>query len=245
MRVLLLHSGGMSSRQWRRLNEALSAQATVQAPDLLGSGANPVWPDERPFSLEVELESLESQAQWPAHVVGHSYGGLLGLMLARRNPSRVLSLALYDPVAFGVLAGDAAGSADLARVNDHPLFLDDRSGGGEEWWRLFIEYWNGPGAWDGLPETTRESFLRVGRKVYYEVRGIAAERTPTQAYADVTCPVLLMYGEKSPVAAQRVCHVLGAALPNARVVGVPAGHMGPITHPDRVNGLILQHLPPA
>jgi pimeloyl-ACP methyl ester carboxylesterase len=36
--------------------------------------------------------------------VGHSYGGLLALRLARRDPARVRSLTVYDPVAFGVLA---------------------------------------------------------------------------------------------------------------------------------------------
>ena len=39
----------------------------------------------------------------PAHLVGHSYGAYVALLVARSVPSQVRSLALYEPVAFGVL----------------------------------------------------------------------------------------------------------------------------------------------
>ena len=53
--VLLLHSGGMSSRQWRRLSDRLSSSFRVVAPDFPGSGSNPLWPDDRPFDLSLDL----------------------------------------------------------------------------------------------------------------------------------------------------------------------------------------------
>ena len=34
--VLLLHSGGMSSRQWKKLGDALASTHRVLAPDLFG-----------------------------------------------------------------------------------------------------------------------------------------------------------------------------------------------------------------
>ena len=40
--VVLLHSGGMSGRQWRRLAGLLSASYRVVTPDFLGSGDNQV-----------------------------------------------------------------------------------------------------------------------------------------------------------------------------------------------------------
>ena len=90
--VLLLHSGGMSGRQWRRLAALLSPSYRVVVPDLLGSGANPPWPAGAPFDLALDLaelaELLES-LRAPAHVVGHSYGGLLGLKLASERPASV------------------------------------------------------------------------------------------------------------------------------------------------------------
>ncbi|MFT3766679.1 MAG: alpha/beta hydrolase [Minicystis sp.] len=181
----------------------------------------------------------------PAHVVGHSYGGLVALTLAREHASLVRSLSVYDPVAFGVLhdPADAEGLEDLARAAENPVFLDDARGGSEPWFEAFVDYWNGPGAWGALPPPAREAFLRVGRKVYYEVRSLLADRTPAAAYKGVAAPSLLMRGERSPAAARRVISLLAGSIPDATLVQIEgAGHMGPISHAGAVNESIVRHL---
>jgi len=241
--ALLLHSGGMSSRQWRRLESRLAPERPVLAPDLLGSGDNPPWPDDAPFEFHMDVEAI---ALPPAvHLVGHSYGGLLALTLARLHPEKVRSLTLYDPVAFGVLhaAGDAEGLADLARAESNPVFTDPALGGSDTWFEAFVDYWNGPGAWRGLAEGARAEFLRVGRKVYYEVRSLMTDRTPASAYAVVVAPTLLLTGEKSPPVARRVQEHLARTIPHATLQVVEgAGHMGPITHAPLVNDAIARHI---
>mgnify|MGYP000240228712 CR=1 FL=1 len=245
--VVLLHSSGMSSRQWGRLGEILAPHA-VFAPDLLGSGENPLWPDDQPFDLAQDVDVIErlvSGLGEPVHVVGHSYGGLLAVTLARRIPARIRSLVAYDPVAFGVLhaANDMEGLADLARAAENPVFTDYARGGSDAWFEAFIDYWNGPGAWRGMTEAGRESFLRVGRKVFYEVWSLIHDRTPALAYAEIAAPALFIGGELSPIAARRVVMRLGNALPRGRTHFVPgAGHMGPLTHGRVVNELIAGHI---
>lgn len=241
--VLLLHSGGMSSRQWRKLGERLEGRYTVLAPDFLGSGSNPAWPEDEPFHFDLDLQRIAGMVEGPFHVVGHSYGGLLALLLARSRPQDVLSIAVYDPVAFGVLfaADDREGLADLERVGH--VLLDDTIGGSEAWWHTFTDYWNGPGTWDALPEPSRASFLKVGRKVFYEVRSLLSERSPAASFSVIQAPALLMHGERTPLAAQRVLHLLDDALPHSQLREFPsAGHMGPITHAEDVNELILSNL---
>ncbi|MDB4932995.1 MAG: alpha/beta superfamily hydrolase [Myxococcaceae bacterium] len=246
--VVLLHSGGMSSRQWRSLAEGLAASHRVLAPDFLGSGKNPPWPDEVAFDFALDVAAvgrLFDRFEGPAHVVGHSYGGLVALTLARARPDRVRSLAVYDPVAFGVLyePADGSGLADLARAGSDPVFTDEARGGSEEWMQTFVDYWNGPGAWRALPATSREQFLRVGRKVFREVTSLMNDRTGAAAYGAVTAPTLLLSGERSPLAARRVTEVLAGALPNARrEVVAGAGHMGPLTHAAAVEPLIARHI---
>ena len=247
--VLLVHSGGMSGRQWRRLAALLSPSYTVVVPDLLGSGANPAWPGDAPFELELDLAALTElvdSMRAPAHVVGHSYGGLLVLKLASERPSSVRSLAVYDPVAFGVLHAhqDAAGLGDIERVAvAKPVFLDDARGGDAEWFEAFVDYWNGPGSWRALPPAAQAAFLAVGRKVYLEVRSLLADRTSPTDYARIGAPTLLIGGERSPVAARRVIALLADALPRARTrVVAGAGHMGPISHAEEVNALVAEHI---
>lgn len=246
--VVLLHSGGMSSRQWRALSERLAASHRVLAPDFLGSGANPPWPDEAPFDFGLDVAAVArvlAGLDAPAHLVGHSYGGLVALTLARTRPGLVRSLAVYDPVAFGVLRepADPAGLADLARAGSQPVFTDEAAGGGEAWMEAFVDYWNGQGAWRSLPASSREQFLRVGRKVFREVMSLLADRTAASAYAGVMAPALLLAGERSPVAARRVTEVLLGALPHARrEVVTGAGHMGPLTHATAVDALVARHI---
>lgn len=246
--VVLLHSSGMSSRQWRSLSERLAASHRVLAPDFLGSGKNPPWRDDVPFGYELDvalvakaLDALDA----PAHLVGHSYGGLVALTLARTLPHRVRSLAVYDPVAFGVLHDppDAVGLADLMRAGAQPIFSDESLGGTEAWLETFVNYWNGPDAWRSLPAASREQFLRVGRVVFREVSSLMADRTGAAAYSTLTAPTLLIAGELSPAAARRVGEVLLGALPDARREVVKgAGHMGPLTHASVVEELIARHI---
>jgi pimeloyl-ACP methyl ester carboxylesterase len=40
-----------------------------------------------------------------AHLVGHSYGGVIALLIAAANPERVRSLAVSEPPAFGLARG--------------------------------------------------------------------------------------------------------------------------------------------
>jgi pimeloyl-ACP methyl ester carboxylesterase len=245
-RVLMVHSGGFTSRQWRKLAETLAPDYHVLAPDLLGYGAEP-WPDGKPFHFREDLAFLESlldeDGGQPAHLVGHSYGGFLALQLALTRPDLVRSIAAYEPVAFGILDAleDADALAGLALVSHE--WTRDASGADESWLRAFVEWWNGAGAWDRLGEETRASFRALGWKVFQEVMTLAADTTDAATYATIAVPTLVMGGANSPLTERRVVEKLGATLPRATVrffEGV--GHMGPISHASLVNGAIAAHL---
>lgn len=245
--VIAIHSGGMSGRQWRRLGELLSTKHEVWLPDLLGSGKNPPWPSAEPFEIALDVNAVARllARAGRAHLVGHSYGGLIALMLARQAPEAVLSLSLYDPVAFGVLYDppDEAGLANLSSARKNPVFTDDARGGSAEWLEAFVDYWNGKGAWNALPAPTRAAFERVGRKVYYEVSSLAGDRTPASAYAGIRVPTLLLTGEHTPAAARGVIARLATVLSYVERIEIAgAGHMGPITHVAEVNHAIQRNI---
>jgi pimeloyl-ACP methyl ester carboxylesterase len=237
--VIALHSSGMSGRQWRSLAERLGAEHRVLTPDFIGSGANPPWPDDRPFHFRedvAEIAKLVASQSEPVHLVGHSYGGflVLQLLLDEATRARVRSIAVYDPVAFGVLSAERP---------DSDLPFDDATGGDEAWFRVFVEWWNGKGAWDALPPPSRAQFLKIGRKVYWEVKSLVFDETPASAYAPFRGRALVLNGEKTPAPARRVGEVVASALPSSeRIVVAGAGHMGPLTHTTIVNDAIASHL---
>ena len=116
--ALLIHSGGFTSRQWRKLGQRLAATHDVLAPDLIGYGSEP-WPPGVPFHYRQDVDRLIGMLDTPnpaepgaigrpADVVGHSYGALLALHIALLRPDLVRSIAVYEPVAFGVLGPEDA-----------------------------------------------------------------------------------------------------------------------------------------
>ena len=241
--VLLIHSGGFTSRQWRKLAEALTPQYRVLAPDLLGYSPAAPWPDGEPFHFEQDLDHLLSLIDEPVHLAGHSYGGFLALKLALARPDLVRSIAAYEPVAFGILdeVEDADARASLALVKR--TWDRDASDVDEAWLAAFVEWWNGSGAWSRLPAETRAAFRAVGWKVFQEVMSLGADRTGAATWATITAPTLLLGGTLSPLAERRVVEKLGAVLPNARMQLLEGiGHMGPITHAALVNAAIAEHL---
>jgi len=244
--VVLLHSSGMSGAQWRRTAEPLvRGGARTIVPDLLGSGRSTPWPDGKPFRFDLDVEVIDRLLQQigrPVHLVGHSYGGHVALRAASLSPARVLSLALYDPVSFGVL--DPEGDADaFAEMSSLELGWGASEADHAAWLRSFVEYWGGAQAWSGLREAARAEMIRVGWVVHAGARSLIADRAGVEAYRSLTAKTVLVTGETSPIAARRIVARLGEAIPGARVERLAgAGHMGPLTHAEPWNQLLAAHL---
>jgi pimeloyl-ACP methyl ester carboxylesterase len=246
--VLLLHSSGLSSQQWRRLRAALEPHHRVLAPDLIGYGRSAPWAGVEPFQYPTDLavaEAVAALAGSPIHVVGHSYGGFLALKIAARGKVSVASLAMFEPVAFGVLhsAGDEEGLRDLARADADGSFFAPEQEGTAAWCELFVDYWSGAGYWKRLPPPQQAAFAANGRKMFQEVRSLVQDRTPQSDYRHIEAPALLLSGTRSPPAGRRVAAILAETIPHARLETLSgAGHMGPLTHAERVSDLIVQHI---
>src|SRR5687767_8938619 len=124
--VVVVHSSGMSARQWKLLRVELAPSFRVLAPDLIGYGESEPWTATGPFDLrddEAVVVEVARQADdgRGVRLVGHSYGALLCLRAAARGGLDVRSVAAYEPVAFGVLLehpDDDDARADLARLGE-------------------------------------------------------------------------------------------------------------------------------
>lgn len=246
--VVLVHSSGMSSRQWRRLGDLLEPTHLVVAPDLLGYGISTPWPREERAHFAIDQLALEhlvdhlTAAHGRVHLVGHSYGGFLALLVALHRPQAIASIAVFEPVAFGVLRSKGDHDA-LATLPSSDAPYPDSDAELEVWLEGFVDYWNGPGGWRALGDAFRDGFRSVARKVVGEVRTLGEERTPHDAYRVLDVPTLLLGGATSTVAAKRVLRVLEEVIPGATRSEIEgAGHMGPLTHAPDVNARIAAHV---
>jgi pimeloyl-ACP methyl ester carboxylesterase len=246
--VVLVHGTGLSSRYWSPLAAAFAERFKTVTVDLLGYGDTDRWAGGDAFHFaadrDVVVAVLEDQGR-PSHLVAHSYGGLLSLQAALARPDLVRSLSLYEPVAFGVLhsAKHDAGLADLAAANRDGIMADLERGGDEAWLRRFVDYWNGPGAFDRMTDLARKALLDTGRKAFLEVRSNLFDRTTHDDYAKIAAPALLLHGSESPIAARATVEILARSLPRASLRVVEgAGHLGPFTHGDDVGPAILSFL---
>lgn len=242
--VVCLHSSASSSGQWRALMDRLSDGFRVIAADLYGYGKSPAWTGEREMYMDDELSLLEPvfrSAGEAFHLVGHSYGGAIALKAALKNPRRLESLVLYEPALWSVLlAEDPNGPAtqEILAVRDDTIRavdLGDPGAAAEQ----FVDYWLGPGSFSRIPEARRPALANSMRKVRAEWHGAFHEPAPLQAFADIDVPTLFLTGSESPSPAGQVAGLLCEVLPRVTVIEFEGlGHMGPVTHPERVNEAI-------
>ncbi|MEE8422689.1 MAG: alpha/beta hydrolase [Dehalococcoidia bacterium] len=244
--VILLHSSSSHSGQWKQLSDQISDKFRVLAPDFYGYGqSDPLPADDRPYFrhdgdiVSMLMDTLDA----PAHVVGHSLGGTVAVRSALERPERVASLTLIEPVLFNLLEE----SEDPARGEylelAHAMMVLVRFGDRERAARLFLDYWVGPGALDGMDAGTRDYTIRTIDRVADDWFGISAYAPGALTATDlqaVSSPTLLLCGEKTRPATRRIVEILRGALPEAEYQEIPgAGHMSPITHPARVNEIVI------
>jgi pimeloyl-ACP methyl ester carboxylesterase len=172
-----------------------------------------------------------------AHLVGHSYGGVVSLLAAARRPDAVRSLLLIEPPAFGIARGEPAVEELIANISAAAAETDDPA----EYRQLFLRGFGFPAPREALE----------GRRLQ-AARASMTERPPWEAEIPLDdlerarLPVLLVQGDWCPApdtaralagaAFRAVCDVLYEHLDAQRAV-FPSGH-----NPQRLGKLFNDRL---
>jgi pimeloyl-ACP methyl ester carboxylesterase len=179
------------------------------------------------------LAALRRAGSEPVHVVGHSWGGILALEMARRAPAAVRSLALLEPAPTAFL--DAAETAAAFA----PLLDRIQVEGSDAAMRAFLGLVLGDGAEDLLrrhvPDGVEEAARWAEQFFAAEVPALIPWTYGGDDAAAVTAPVLLVSGAASTPRFRRGGEVLAGWFPDADHLELDGvGHLLMAARPERV-----------
>jgi pimeloyl-ACP methyl ester carboxylesterase len=218
--LLLLHGGLCTNDTWGPMVPALAERFRVVAPERRGHGHTPDVAG--PLSYEDmcgdTVAIADAVVGGPAHVVGWSDGGDVGLLMAIRRPDLVRRLVVmganYD--AAGVLPNELEASPDGDGVAMLRALYGAASPDGPEHWPAVFEkvtaMWSiGPG---------------IGREELGAIR----------------CPTLVIVGDDDAVSLEHTID-LYRSIPGAELAVVPGtSHALGLEKPELVNRIILDFL---
>jgi len=241
--IVLLHSSLSSSRQWKLLVNLLEKTHTVINIDILGYGRAPAVIDEKSYDLNVELNRIKKAlstliANQKFHLVGHSCGGALALKLAVEKSDQVLSLSLFEPVAFHLLA---KGSPERIVSDDFAAEVL-KAKDSYQAAAIFTNFWNKEGFYKSLPVKMQALMAADIPKVNLDFKGLMAESYGFTEVKSITCPTLLMFGEQSPSLSRFLVEKLKIELSHAQIESFDCGHMGPVSHSDDIHPVIADFI---
>jgi pimeloyl-ACP methyl ester carboxylesterase len=216
--VFVHGSFGWGDETWRE-QRPLGDHYRLLLIDRRGFGASP--PDGR-VDFERDAADVAELLEGGAHLVGHSYGGVVSLLAAAHRPKSVRSLTLIEPPAFGVARGDEAVEELIRNIAEAADSTDDPA----EYRFRFLRSFGFP----AKPTALEGAALEAARASLGERQPWEAE-IPLDELAGIRvllaqgdwCPAPLSARARAGAAFRAVCDVLYERLDARRAV-FPASH---------------------
>ncbi|MEW9808142.1 alpha/beta fold hydrolase [Mesorhizobium sp. ZMM04-5] len=243
--TLVLVPGSCSTgAAWRPVMKALEGRYRFVTTSLLGYGETAERRSDADPSVLPEAEALEAvieRAGGEVHLVGHSFGGAVAMIVAMRGRVPVRSLAIFEAPLPSLLAGvgEAAHRRAFADMTD-AYFAAYRTGDRLAI-RSMIDFYGGAGTWASWPDKVRDYAVAT---TPVNLRDWACAYryplTPAQL-ATIDMPVSVAVGAASHPSVCRANGIVASAIPGAtfRAIG-GAAHFMISTHPVQVAEIVEQ-----
>ncbi|MEP6598140.1 MAG: alpha/beta hydrolase [Actinomycetota bacterium] len=234
--VVLIHAGFVDSRQWDGLIPLLADDHTVFAPDRRGHGASEGYRHDHRLDTDIDdlvrLLELTSDPAGPAVLVAHSAAGHIALGAAVRSPLAGIVI-LYEPPAFG----RPPVADDVWRQLDQATAAGDR----RQLVAVLLNDVVGRSTGQRLPPPALDVLLAspFGRllldnalSIPTELRSYEAHQWNDDTLKQLTVPIRLLVGERSPPFNRMFADRLRGLAPNATIELLPGqDHGGPFSAP--------------
>jgi pimeloyl-ACP methyl ester carboxylesterase len=115
-RLLFVHGSVVNADLTWSAQKPLADRFEIVAPNRRGF---PPGPDVERVDFGDEAVWLEQFLEPGTHLIGHSYGGVIALLVAAWRAEQVRSLTVIEPPAFGVARGNPAAEEFVAGIDEH------------------------------------------------------------------------------------------------------------------------------
>ena len=236
-KLVLLHSMGMDAHGFDRFADALQGEYRLLALDILGHGDSdkPGEPVGLPEHAEIIRGGYGQLGFVPNVLIGHSVGGMLGMILAAEHPDDLEGLVLVDIAPFKL-------TGRSTRQPPPELFS------GEEEARSYIRKRYPRFTPEAVENRMMHAFVRDGRG-RLRLKATGATIRPSLAvdlwpYVErIGVPTLLIRGGESDLVTEEALERMRRTMPRLEVVTVEgATHMVPQDRPEEFEGHVRSFL---
>jgi pimeloyl-ACP methyl ester carboxylesterase len=244
--ILFVPGSWATGAMWRGVVALLGDSFRAVTTSLLGYGDTEERRTPDDISIERESDVVEAVIQRTnsaVHLVGHSWGATVCLATVLRDRTKIASITLIEATPFNLLrhSGDLALYEEVRAMAD--AYVRTCDNGELLAARSIINFYGGDGSFDTFPARARDYIVATTPTNVLDWSSAWSFDAPLAAYAGITAPSLLVRGEHSHPAVQRVAEVLRDAVSRSSLVTVPgAGHFMIATHASDVARLIREHV---
>jgi len=244
--IVLVPGSCSTGAAWRPVIGEWNGRFRCVTTSLLGYGGTSERRTKDDASIAYEAEILEAvirKAGGKVHVVGHSFGGGIALIVALRKRVPLASLTIVEAPAIEFLRG--VGEYEHYRTfrDMTEAYFAAFEGGDKEAVATMIDFFGGDGTFASWPPRLREYAIETTHVNILDWASAYGFPISPDALATVDVPTLVLCGGASHPAMQRANELLSECIPGASFATIErAAHFMIATHTKKVARMIAQHV---